>query len=74
MLVLMDSCGGRWRLTAQQVVQRAQPLSERFDVFGGAEPAGDEIAEEAVVFAHRLQEEEEEEETVCCHGNVFVLM
>ncbi len=45
-------------LTAQQAVQRAEPLSERLDMFGGAEPAGDRITEETIVFAHRLREEE----------------
>lgn len=47
------------RLTAEQVVRRAESLSERFDVFGGAEPAGDRIIEETVVFTHRLKEEEQ---------------
>lgn len=28
-------------------------------MFGGAEPAGDQITEETVIFAHRLEEEEE---------------
>lgn len=44
-------------LTAEQAVQRAESLGQRFDVFGGAEPARDQIREEAVVFAHSLQEE-----------------
>ncbi len=41
-------------LTAEQAVQRADSLSERSDMFGGAEPAGDQIIEETVVFTHRL--------------------
>ena len=44
-------------LTAQQTVQRAESLTERFDMFGGAEPAGDHITEETVIFTHGLQEE-----------------
>lgn len=41
-------------LTAEQVVQRAEFLSQRFHMFGGAEPARDQITEETVVFTHRL--------------------
>lgn len=52
-------------LTAEQAVQRTESLTERFDMFGGAEPAGDGICEETVVFTHGLQEEEEEEEETC---------
>lgn len=49
-------------LTAEQAVQRTQSLTERFHMLGGAEPAGDGICEETVIFTHRLQEEEEDEE------------
>lgn len=43
-------------LTAEEVVQRAESLTEGSDVFGGAEPAGHHVGEEIVVFTHRLQE------------------
>lgn len=56
--VFLLSCLVGWSLTAEQAVQRAELLSQRFHVLGGAEPAGDRIAEEAVVSAHGLQEEE----------------
>lgn len=54
-------------LTAEQAIQRAESLRERFNMFGGAEPAGDHITEESVIFTHRLQEEEN---TACCYGHV----
>lgn len=57
-------------LTAEQSLQRAESLSERFDMFGGGEPAGDQIIEETVVFTYRLQGKEE---MVCCHGTMLYL-
>lgn len=47
-----------WCLTAEQAVQRAESLTQSFDMFGGAEPAGDGVTEEAVIFTHRLEEED----------------
>lgn len=60
-------------LTAEQAIQWAESLSERFDMFGGGKPAGDQITEETVIFAHRLQDEDEALCHVCSHGIMLYL-